>query len=91
LNGLAEDVKLSAYMRQPTLFLSFSFCLFLFVFLFLVFLNDTSPVFFHNAYFYYTTGVVLCFSGHAFLRRGLGEYFRPTFSFLPGIVSLSIQ
>jgi hypothetical protein len=37
LMGLAEDVKLSAYGRQPTTFLSFSFCLYLFIFIFILF------------------------------------------------------
>jgi hypothetical protein len=47
---LAEDVKLSANGRQPTLFLSFSF-------------TNTSPVDFHDAY---TARVVLYFSRQAF-------------------------
>jgi hypothetical protein len=61
---LAADVKLGVIGRQPTLFPSFFF----------FFLINTSHVDFHEAYFYYTTGVVLCFSGHAFLSRSLGEY-----------------
>jgi hypothetical protein len=72
-----------------------SFCLFLFVyfyltFLFLFFLIDTSLVVFHDAYFYSIVVVVLCFSRQAFLRQSLGEYFRPTFFFPSGIVSLSL-
>jgi len=60
--GLAKDVKLSADGRQPTLFLSFA---------------DTSPIVFHDAYFYYTAGVVLHFSGQVFLCQSLGQYFLP--------------
>jgi hypothetical protein len=82
---VAEDVKLSAYGRQPTFFLSFSFCSFLF------FLTNTSPIVFHDIYFYYRVGIVLYFLGHAFLCQSLGEYFHPSFFFQPGIVSLSIH
>jgi hypothetical protein len=77
LKGLAEGVKLSAYGRQPTIFLSFSFSLFYFSFFFLFFLTDISPVVFHNAYFYYIAGVVLYFSKQVFLRRSLGGYNQP--------------
>jgi hypothetical protein len=70
------------------LFLFVYICLFLFLF---CSLTDTSPVIFHDAYFYYMAGVVPCFSRHAILRRSFGEYFHPTISFPPDIVSLSIH
>jgi len=57
---LDEDVKLSANGRRPTLFPSLSF--------YFYFLTNTYPIHFHDAYFYYTVGVVLCFLGQAFLH-----------------------
>jgi hypothetical protein len=73
-------IDLSIYGRQHITFQSFSFCS----------LTDTSLTIF-MMHFFYMAGVVLCFSVHMFLHRSLGDYFRPTFSFLHSIVSLSIH
>jgi hypothetical protein len=48
LKGLTEDIKLSAYGRQPITFLPFSCCLFL-----LFFLIDASPALFYVVFFFF--------------------------------------